>query len=831
MLTFAHAHLLSPLMFEFISKFLPKRSETTPDSKRKIDSVSPRLHSEEENQHKEAARLAFMRRIDASINNEQALLDLLLTCDFADGRLHAAQQIHSKEHLERVVKEVRNSDKRVAKLMMQRLEQIQKQEARAQALQSCLAQAQGLLAQECILTNQVIALDHSFSSLLGLSAQDRLPFEQVRAQIAQQLDQQLQLQRNLLDLLHTMEVSTQDSQRDFQLFVQQCEQQFADYRNSPYLASLPRHLLSGVQDKLNGLQALASSIVTAKLPQQDATAMADTEVAEPAVVVRVDASPRPAAQQMTASLSLAQIEQALQQMEVALEQGSVQAARQFERELKEIDPKQRYLNLKLSQELKARLTAARKELSHLMSWAKWSGTVSRDELVATAEGLASLKLKPSEIVETVAALRAQWKQMEGGAAAKELWERFDAACSAAYAPASEHFREQAEIRKNNLNAAQTWLAECQQNLHTLLCEPVDWKAVQTALFDMQQHWRSIGALDRKEKLELEKAYASVCETPAHALAQRQQQELAGRLALIAEVVALDATQKASVDQLKVIQARWQTQAASVPLKRKDEQNLWEKYRAACDAVFEEKRRFIESADQQRQHNLISKQTLCEQAEAVQCQDEKEVRTYLLQLNKAWQEIGAVPRQQEQAIEKRLEKIIAQLNEQGRVLTRQMQAQKMQVILRQSELCQRLESQLCERDAAPSAVQAITQEWQQIGTLSSQFALVIQARFDTALAALNKGIEHDSETLAANRLTFDDLILHLEILAGIDSPEELSRERLQKQVQVLQSSMRNGNDKSQLSALFKQLLGVPVALDQSRQQRWTKLVENLNLQLS
>ncbi len=829
MLTFAHAQLHSSSMFAFISKFLPQRSESAPESNRKKDPVSPLLRAEEENRHKEAERQAFLRRIDASINQETALLDLLLQCDFADGRLHAAQQIHTKEYLERALKELRNSDKRVTKLMMQRLEKIQKKEELTRASQACIEQAQGLLAQECILANQVIALDKTFSLLHELSAPEKRPFEQVREQIAQRMDQQLQLQRNLLDLQRTMEVSEQDTQRDFQVFVQQCEQQLADYRSSPYLASLPRHLLSEVQDKLSALQALATQTAGTQSPQPDVVVINRTETQEQSAAEVVTPPPRPVAQQLMASLSLAQIEQALQQMEAALEQGSVQAARQFERELKEIDPKQRYTNLTLSQELKARLTAARKELSHLMSWAKWSGTVSRDELVATAEGLAALKLKPAEIVETVSALRAQWKQMEGGAAAKELWERFDAACSAAYAPASEHFREQAEMRKQNLNAAQTWLAQSQQNLAVLLSEPVAWKSVQAALFDMQQHWRAIGALDRKEKQELEKAYASVCEAHAKALEQRQQQEQMSRLALIAEVAALDAGQKSSVDQLKSIQARWQAQAASVPLKRKDEQHLWEKFRTACDAVFEEKRRFIESADQQRQTNLSNKQTLCEQAEAMQLQDEKEVRTYLLQLNKAWQEIGVVPRQQEQAIEKRLEKIVAQLSEQGRTLTRDKQAQKMQMIMQKTALCQQLETQLCERDAAQIEAQAMTEEWQRLGSLSSQFAPVIQARFDNALAALNHGIEQYRVSLAANRATFDDLILHLEILAGIDSPENLSRERLQKQVQVLQSSMKNGSDKSQRSALFMQLLGVPVALDQPRQQRWSKLVENLDLQ--
>lgn len=816
-------------MFSFLSKFLPQRSESARESNRKKDPVSPLLRSEADNTNKEAERHAYLRRIDASIHSEQTLLELLLQCDFADGRLHAAQHIHTKDNLEKVVKELRNSDKRVAKLMLHRLEQIQKKEELARSLQACVEQAQGLLEQESILANQVIALDKSFSSLLTLSDSERLPFEQLRAQIAERLDQQLLLQRNLLDLQRQMETIAHISQGEFQGFVQQCQQQFAIYLSSPYVASLPKHLLADVQSKLISMQALASQKPPSDIRSQSQNPVEGAVSDELAMAAPLHLE-RPIVQRVQANLSMAQFEHALAQMEAALEQGSVQIARQLERELKEIDPKQHYDNLKLSQTHKARLMSARKELSHLMSWAKWSGAVSRDELVVTAEGLASLKLKPAEIVETVTALRAQWKQMEGGSAAKELWERFDAACSAAYAPASMHFREQADIRKNNLSAAQTWLGECKQGLESLMNEPISWKAVQSTLYEMQQHWRSLGAIDRKEKLELEKAYLLVCDAPRQALAVRQDQERASRLTLIAEVEALDPGQKSSVDQLKNIQARWQIQAVAIPLKRRDEQELWEKFRAACDAVFEEKRRYIENADQLRQQNLASKLSLCEQAEASLFQDEKEVRQFLTSLKKTWQDIGSVPRQQELVIEKRFEKITSQLDEQAREMTRQKHAQKLQAILQKTALCQHLETQLCEQDLTQIAVQAITQQWQEVGTLSNQLTQVVQVRFDAALAALTNGIDHYRTTLAANREIFDDLMLHVEILAGIESPDNLARERLQKQVQVLQASLKNGNDKSQVNALFKQLLEIPVALDQARQQRWTKLVKQLDVQL-
>jgi len=73
--------------------------------------------------------------------------------------------------------------------------------------------------------------------------------------------------------------------------------------------------------------------------------------------------------------------------------------------------------------------------------------------------------------------------------------------------------------------------------------------------------------------------------------------------------------------------------------------------------------------------------------------------------------------------------------------------------------------------------------------------VLRTRFDAALAALRSGPEAraaHARRLEGNRQPLLHELLRLEIGAGIDSGPEFARERLQLQVEVLQSSLKSGH---------------------------------------
>ncbi|MBY0572968.1 MAG: DUF349 domain-containing protein, partial [Undibacterium sp.] len=760
------------------------------------------------------------------------------------------QALHSKAYLLQVRNAMKKQDKRVAKLMQTRLDRIAEQEQALVAAQACLTQADKLLAQEAILISQIIELDKQFSECGELSSDLSAQFGDRRLRLTQRLETQNNLQRELLELIKEMDAVTDHGQVNLTTQLIQWDHLLVQCAQHPSAVSLPKNVLLEARQKWQGLNANFHADKHAskhsQLSSQSSIQQADPALNEnlnvphqSEVVAPTDpyVPVTPTESQTTPRLSKEQIETALQELEAALEQGSIQQARQHEKTLRNIDPKHTPKSnqsnqpnqSELSSEQRERLISARKELGNLSSWAKWSGQVSRDELVSTAEALAGLSLSPRELVGTVTALRQQWKQMEAtnGGANKDLWERFDAACSTAYAPAAQYFQAQSAQRRTHVDQAMALLEQFQQRSSELLAGPteqMDWKALQQAILQMQQTWKTKGQLDRKDARSIEERFTQLLDGLRIPLAQRHSEEVALREQIIATVAQLDASQKSALDQLRAQQERWQERAKALPLPRQVEQTLWERFRVACDALFLQKKQNSESAQLQREDNLKAKVALCEHLETAQVESELELRSLLSQSDSEWLAIGAVPRAEEVQIEHRFISAQTSLKNNLNKIEEEKRRANAQHFLHRIALCQKADHYLASGAAEESTSLDLETQWNALE--SNKPNISVKRRFDTAIKALRSGGDQQSQyqaLLQENLSKFDDAILHIEILAGIESPFELADIRLKKQIEVLQSSLKQGRDQKQTSSLMLGLISMPVALDAGRQQRLDKLL--------
>lgn len=833
-------------MFEFLSKLVSRKSVNPSTEQVAAQILQKNQLVEDKQKTKEQERQVYLQRINANLNNEEALLSLLADCDFADGRYLAAQSIVTPAYLERALQLVRNIDKRAAKLMQARLDDIQAQEQTQQAALSLLQQADSLLSQELVLANQLIDLDKQFAQLKAVSAEMSRDFESKRNALQQRMNAQLALQRELLQLMQEIDQQASQASFDYEAAMQRWKNLLQTSHDHPLAGGLPKHLLLDAQKKLNHFEATykASQQVAAfsdpdSSPQQENVAIdtvqgvttehtntsdADRSTTKAHSVTKSKSSKQAAP---FVQMNLTQIEQFITQLENALGEGKLHVARQIERDLRHVDVKQFDQRSSLSADLKERLIAARNQLTHWMSLAKWSGDVSRDELIKTAEQLTSLSLTPQEIVETVSALRDQWRQMDSsGGAPKELWLRFDAACSVVYAPAAQHFQAQAELRKGNLAQAEALLAKCANDVQQALNNLNDWKSLHAKIFEMQQGWKKIGQLDRKEKARLDRDFDQLLNSLKAPLAQRQSEEVQSREKMIAEVLALDSAQKSSIDQLRSIQQRWQMQAASVPLPRKDEQMLWERFRAACDGVFEKKRAFAESADLQRLSNLEAKQVICDELANVNTSDRALLRNVIDKANTNWKSIGYVPRANEQKIEQEFQSQLSRLKDLMHSLQMLELQQKSQQFIQAVALCQKLEFTLMQGGDL-SQIDQVKQEWEAIQLRGTKLGKVIQSRFARATNLAVEAWPQFAQETGDNASRWDELCLHLEILLGIDSPAELARERLKKQVEVLQQALKSGGDQQQIQSLLMTMLDLPVHQSALRNARLQALLGKID----
>ena len=87
--------------------------------------------------------------------------------------------------------------------------------------------------------------------------------------------------------------------------------------------------------------------------------------------------------------------------------------------------------------------------------------------------------------------------------------------------------------------------------------------------------------------------------------------------------------------------------------KKENQRIYDRFRAACDKFFERKREFYAKFKDTMNENMEKKLAIIEQAEALKNSTEwKKTSDTLINLQKRWKEIGAVPRKKSEQLWKR-----------------------------------------------------------------------------------------------------------------------------------------------------------------------------------
>ncbi|NHZ63650.1 DUF349 domain-containing protein [Massilia genomosp. 1] len=840
-------------MFEFLFK-RPADKSDTPAGKSAQASPNPAPQPSQTS----VLRAQQAEKVAALAGDEAAAVDFILHSDFSELRLAAAEHVHTAVQLEKVHAAMRNTDRRVAKLMQSRLDALRHHQAELGRGQACIDQAEALLKDDKLSPNQVAELDRRWSVIAAPELAEQ--FNAIRTRLAQRLEAQVTLQRAMIDSLTALRALGAGGLRaaDLAERLDAMAQAQAAALAAPEHASLPRSLTNEFASEharlaasLGALEQGQSAVIARetalaewratppgafnqeqlKKAWQQLPPAAPAEAADLqqrfeellALVPAPLAAPGKPAREPRKSAPAQAPDQhfldALDAMEAALQQGSLGSAAEMDKILK--DSK----GTRLTPALSERLAHARGELKRLSDWARWGGNVSREELIKAVEQLSTQKLAMSELAKKVGSMRERWKALDtlSGAAPKSLWERFDAACSAAYAPAAAHFKHLADERHTNAAKAQELIAEAAQETAKLAeGEGVDWKHMAATVQRMRLAWSHLGAIDRKEKKRLDHEFTDALNTLQAPLEQQRKNEVAEREAMIAQVAALDAHDRHALDTLRALQERWQEHARALPLERKSEQALWQKFRAACDAVFARRKESANAADAERRSHQEAKDAISARLEHAAGEPDAAAHAARLLREAAaeWNAIGAVPRANEAKVDKRYHAAIAALQHHVDAAKRDASRAQASALRDKLRLCQELEAAVAggseQADSCDWAAR-----WSALPALDANYERTLKARFDAALAALaasGDGRAAFAALLEKNRAPLLHEILRLEIAAGIDSGSEFARERLKLQVETLQSSLKSGQKPGNQAAQFLQLCAMAALVDERTASR-------------
>ena len=261
-------------------------------------------------------------------------------------------------------------------------------------------------------------------------------------------------------------------------------------------------------------------------------------------------------------------------------------------------------------------------------------------------------------------LQARWKAVGQvpQANVKDMWETYNLHVENFY----DFVKINKELRdldwKRNLEAKNSLCEQAEQ----LVALPSVVEAFHK-LQKLHDEWREIGpvAAEHKEELWSRFKAASTQVNRRHqeyfeGIKAEQVANFERKSALCEKVEQLAAEEHASVkawnrasQSLLDIQAEWRTIGFA---PKRENTKVYDRFRKACNAFFERKRAYYADVKDGMEEALRLKESLCEQAEALQESEEWNKATeQLLALQKQWKEAGQVSRRHADAVWKRFRK--------------------------------------------------------------------------------------------------------------------------------------------------------------------------------
>ena len=273
---------------------------------------------------------------------------------------------------------------------------------------------------------------------------------------------------------------------------------------------------------------------------------------------------------------------------------------------------------------------------------------AKEQFCQAAEALAESE-NVVEAFRELQKLHDEWKEF--GPVAKEyretVWERFKAATAVINKKYQAHFEGLKEQQADNLAKK------------TVLCEKVEeiaarevtgsnqWNEFSKEIEEIQKEWKTIGFASKKDNQKIYDRFRAACD---QFYARKRDfytdykdsinSNLDKKIAICeaAEALKTSTEWKKATDQFISLQKQWK-EIGAVP--RKKSEQLWKRFRAACDEFFAERDKQAKP-ENDYYGNLKAKNRLIEEIKAYELKgDESDIQA-MHDFQNRWQEIGFVP---------------------------------------------------------------------------------------------------------------------------------------------------------------------------------------------
>ena len=387
---------------------------------------------------------------------------------------------------------------------------------------------------------------------------------------------------------------------------------------------------------------------------------------------------------------------------------------------KEIVGGQKFKYHDLWQEYKA----ATSRFQEMQQWENWRNENARDELLVEMDALTKEEGSQA-VLNKLRDLSNRWKEIGNVSAAKlqDYRDRFQANYEKIKENCSAFIEEMNAERLKNLADKE---AICQKIEELVANAEIFWKDKFKSVQELQESFKNIGmvpkdnvaALSERYKAATNAFYAQHKENlKAEDESREANYEKKVALCVEAEAISESSDWNATSNKLKQLQDAWKA-TGPVPKSKSDE--IWTRFRTACDSFFEKKRAHFEEMDATKQKNLDAKSAVCEKLEAMDASAQGTLDE-LKALEAEYKAAGMVPKEAVESISDRFNsvynKILARLAAADAALSAalaEVKAKKLEMIEKVKQFADSAGS-----NQLADAVRETQKEWREIGSCGAE----------------------------------------------------------------------------------------------------------------
>ncbi len=288
---------------------------------------------------------------------------------------------------------------------------------------------------------------------------------------------------------------------------------------------------------------------------------------------------------------------------------------------------------------------------------------AKTQLCEAAEALLSIE-NPIDAFQKLQPLHDQWRETGpvDAAVKEEIWLRFKEASSTINKRHLDHFESLKGEQANNLARKEELCAKVVALTAELPTSHKDWTAASESLLQIQAEWKTIGFAPKKDNTRVYNDLREACD--AFFAAKRDfysgaknemEQNLDRKRALCEAAEALSSSDdwKSASAELIKLQAEWKAAGA---VSRRHSDQIWKRFRAACDLFFERKSTHFAGQDSDQNDNLKLKEALLAEMEAAIESGFDGVEAIKI-FQRRWSDIGFVPMKQKDALQTKYKEVV------------------------------------------------------------------------------------------------------------------------------------------------------------------------------